>query len=172
MSDKKEIYKGRVVALSVEEHTLPDGRSARFEIVRHPGGACALPLLEDGRVMLVRQFRPPVGRMVLELPAGKLDAGEPPEVCIRRELQEETGYRAGRIEKLGEMLTAVGFCDERIHIYLARDLEPVGQALEPDEYIELVPLPLNEALAMVLSGEIIDGKTQLALLLYSARGAA
>lgn len=166
---RKEIFQGRVVSLAVEEHALPDGRKASFEIVRHPGGAAALPLLADGRVVLVRQYRPAVGRMVLEVPAGKLDPGETPEICIGRELEEEIGHRARHLEKVGEMLTAVGFCDERLHLFLARDLEPSRQSLQPDEYLEVVSLPIAKALAMATSGEIADGKTQLLLLLFARR---
>jgi ADP-ribose pyrophosphatase len=167
--EKRQIFSGKVVSLAIEKHELPDGRRASFEIVRHPGGAAALPLLADGQVVLIRQLRPSVGGMILEIPAGKLDSGELPEACILRELQEEVGYRAQRLEKLGEMLTAVGFCDERIHLFLALDLMPVEQALEPDEYIEIVRLPLEKALDLVTSGSIPDGKTQLALLLYAQR---
>jgi ADP-ribose pyrophosphatase len=168
---KREIFRGRVVSLSVERHHLPDGRQADFEIVRHPGGAAVLPLLSADRVVLIRQFRPAVGCMVWEIPAGRLEPGESPEECVGRELQEEIGYRAGRLEKLGEMLTAVGFCDERLHLFLARDLIPVERALEPDEYIEAVPMPIVQALGMLERGEISDGKTQLALLLAVRRGA-
>lgn len=170
MNEKKTlIFSGRVVSLSVEEHRLPDGRRADFEIVRHPGGAAVLPVLADGRVVLVNQFRPAAGGMVLEIPAGRLEPGETPEACVHRELQEEVGYRAGRVEKLGEMLTAVGFCDEVIHLFVAADLGPVPRALEPDEYIEVLTVPLAEALAMVREGRIADGKTQLALLLYALK---
>lgn len=166
---KREIFSGRIVSLAVEEHQLPDGRRADFEIVRHPGGAAVLPVLADGRVVLINQFRPAAGGMVLEIPAGRLEPGEAPEACIHRELQEEVGYRTGRLEKLGEMLTAVGFCDEVVHLYVATELQPVPMAPEPDEYIEVLTLPLAEALQMVRQGGIPDGKTQLALLLYAAR---
>lgn len=166
---KTEIFSGRVVSLSVEEHRLPDGRRAAFEIVRHPGGAAVLPVLADGRLVLINQFRPAAGGMILEIPAGRLEPGEAPDVCVCRELQEEVGYRAGRLEKLGEMLTAVGFCDEVIHLYVATELVPVPVAPEPDEYIEVLELPLAEALAMVREGRIPDGKTQLALLLYALK---
>ncbi len=171
MNDKTPVFTGRIISLGLERHLFPDGRSGEFEIVRHPGGAAVLPLLADGRVVLIRQFRPAVGGMIWELPAGRLDAGEAPEDCVRRELREETGYEAGRVEKLGEMLTAVGFCDEVIHLYRARDLVVVPRALEPDEYIEVVPMPLDEAMAMVGRGEIRDGKTQLALLLHASLAA-
>jgi len=164
-------FAGRFIRVSLEEHRLPDGRRGAFEIVRHPGGAAVLPVLADGRVLLIRQFRPAVGTSILELPAGKLEAGEEPLLCAARELEEETGYRAGRLEPLGQMWTAVGFCDELLHLFLARDLSRGEQALEPDEFIETVPLPLDEALALLRRGEIRDGKTQLALLLYAAQHA-
>lgn len=161
------IFAGRILSLALEEHSLPDGRSASFEVVRHPGGAAVLPVLADGRILLIRQLRPAVGGRVLELPAGRLEPGEAPEVCARRELQEEVGYRPGRLEKLGEMFSSVGFCNERIYLFLARELEPAAQALEPDEFLEILPLTLAEALDLLDRGEIPDGKTALALLLYS-----
>ena len=159
--------KGRFIRVSLENHRLPDGREADFEIVRHPGGAAVLPVLDDGRIVLIRQFRPAVGSHILELPAGKLDEGEAPEVCALRELEEETGYRAGQLESLGKMWTAVGFCDELLHLYLARDLTPGSRALEPNEFIEPVTVTLDEALELIERDEIRDGKTQLALLRYA-----
>jgi ADP-ribose pyrophosphatase len=166
------IFEGRIISLALEEHPLPDGRLAAFEIVRHPGGAAVLPVLADGRIVLVRQLRPAVGGMVLELPAGRLEPGEPPDDCAWRELQEEVGYRPGRLEKLGEMLPSVGFCNERIHLFLASELEAVPQALEQDEFLDILTLSLDEALARLDRGEIPDGKTALALLLYARRLAA
>lgn len=168
---ERKIFDGRIVALAIEEHCLPNGRRAEFEVLHHPGGAAVLPLLDDGRVVLIRQYRSALNGMLLEIPAGRLEPNESPEACVRRELVEEVGYRADRVEKLGEMLPAVGFCDERIHLFAATGLIPVPQALEPDEYIEVLPLPLDEALAMVVRGEIPDGKTQLALLLWQGRRA-
>jgi len=162
-----KVYQGRIVSLALESHTLPAGRSATFELVRHPGGAAALPILSDGRVMLIRQFRPAVGGMVIEAPAGKLDDGEAPEACVRRELMEEIGYRAGHLEKVGTMHSSVGFSDERIHLYLARNLEAVPHAREADEFIDLLPLSLPEALLLLVNGEITDAKTQLLLLHFS-----
>ncbi len=168
----QSIFEGRIISLAVEEHQLPDGRSAAFEIVRHPGGAAVLPVLADGRIVLIRQLRPAVGGMVLEIPAGRLEPGEAPTDCAWRELQEEVGYRPGRLEKLGEMLPSVGFCNERIHLYLASDLEAVPQALEHDEFLDILTLSLDEALAWLDRGEIPDGKTALALLLYARRQTA
>jgi len=156
--------------VNLEKHQLPDGREAEFEMVRHPGGAAVLPLLPDGRVLLIRQFRPAAGGMLLEIPAGKLEPGEPPEQCARREIEEEAGFSAGRIEPLGRMLTAPGFCDEMLHLFVARDLSQVPSRLEPDEYIETAPLQVEDALKMALEGKIADGKTQLALLLARGQG--
>lgn len=164
------IFVGRIFSVSLEACVLPDGRTAKFELVRHPGGAAVLPILDDGRVVLLRQFRPAAGGVLWEIPAGRLEPGESPADCVARELMEEAGYRAGRLEKLGELLPAVGFCTERIHLFLARDLTPVTQTLEPDEYLEVVPLLPAEALVLVDRGEIPDAKTQLALLLAGRRG--
>ncbi len=166
----EDIFTGRIVSLRREEFELPDGRRATFEMVRHPGGAAVLPLLDDGRVVMIRQFRPAAGGMVWEIPAGRLEPDESPAGCVLREIQEEIGYRAGQLEKLGEMLTAVGFCDEVVHLFIASDLTRVERALEADEYIEVAPMAAAEALAMVERGEIADGKTQLALLLAQRRG--
>ena len=168
--NRREIFTGRIFTVSLEEHRLPDGRQADFELVRHPGGAAVLPILADGRVVLLRQFRPAAGGIVWEIPAGRLEPGEVPVDCVARELAEEAGYRAARLEPLGELLPAVGFCTERVHLFLARDLSAVPQALEPDEYLEVVPLPAAEALALVDRGEIPDAKTQLALLLARRHG--
>ena len=167
---RREIFNGRIFTVSLEEHALPDGRTAGFEMVRHPGGAAVLPLLDDGRVVLLRQFRPAAGGIIWEIPAGRLEPGEAPADCVARELAEEAGYRAGRLEPLGELLPAVGFCTERIYLFVARDLWPVAQALEPDEYLEVVPLPAGEALALIDRGELPDAKTQLALLLARRHG--
>lgn len=163
---RREIFQGRIVSLAVETHLLPDGRRAEFEIVRHPGGAAVLPVLADGRLLLLRQFRPAADGAVLEIPAGRLEPEEDPAACAARELAEEAGYRAGRIEPLGETLSSVGFCDERIFLFLARDLVEVAAAPEPDEFLEPLVLTLEEALDRLRTGDIVDAKTQLALLLY------
>ncbi len=166
---KKSIYRGKVLALNLEDHPLPDGRRGTYEILRHPGGAAALPLLEGGRVLLIRQFRPALGRTILEIPAGKLEPGESPLNCIEREIREETGFAAGQLESLGEMITAPGFCDERIHLFLATKLTPCIQEPDDDEFIEVLYFTLREAGQMALEGKIEDGKTRLALLLLLAR---
>ena len=163
---QERVFKGRVLSLGIERHQLPDGREAPFEIVRHPGGAAVLPILPDGRVLLIKQFRPTVGDMVFEIPAGRLEPGESPEKCAGRELIEEVGYHAATLEPLGSFLSTVGFCDEHIHLFLGLDLSPGRQQLEADEVIDLCPMTLVQALDKISQGIILDSKTQLALLLY------
>jgi ADP-ribose pyrophosphatase len=163
---RKVIFSGRVLDVGVEEHRLPDGRLSSFEIIRHPGGAAVLPVLSDGRLLLIRQFRPTIGMMVYEIPAGRLEPGESAHDCAGRELLEEVGYCAARIMPLGGFWSTVGFCDEYIHLFLGCDLAVGAQALESDEVIELCPMTLVEALGKVKNGDILDGKTQLALLNY------
>ncbi len=136
------------------------------EVVQHGGGAVMAAVFPDNDVLLIRQFRYPVQRRIIELPAGKLDAGEDPLLCARRELEEETGWRAGRVEHLVSMLTTPGFCSEVLHIYLAQDLEPGTQSLEQgEESIEVLRTPLIEAIDMCRRGDIVDGKTVTGLML-------
>src|SRR5262245_56531661 len=139
------------------------------EIVRHPGGAGGLPMFDDGRVALVRQYRHPAGRELLEIPAGRIEDGEAPEMCAAREIEQEIGFRAGRIEKLSEFYSTPGFCEERLYVYLATELERVEQNLDHDEFVEVCFLSLAEAFAMVGRGEIEDSKTIIALLLVAQR---
>jgi ADP-ribose pyrophosphatase len=134
-----------------------------MEVIHHPGASAIVPMLTDGRVILIRQFRHAVGGMILEVPAGKLDASEDPEVCASRELEEETGYRARTLERLTTIVTTPGFTDERIHLFIGRDLEPSTQRLDPDEVLDVVKMPLEEAVGKILSGEIIDAKSICAL---------
>lgn len=155
--------------IDTERVELPSGHETELDIVRHPGASCVVPLLSDDEVLLIRQYRHATGGTLLEAPAGKLDPDEPPEACAARELVEETGYRAGRIEHLSSIWTTPGFTDEVIHLYAAFELEHVGQRLEPDEVIELAPMPLDDALARIFTGELRDAKTALALLLTARR---
>ena len=159
------IYKGRVVEFNLEEARLPNGRTVQLEILRHPGASAVVPLQEDGRVVLIRQYRHAAGGTIYEVPAGRLGPGERPLDCARRELAEEVGREAAQWEPLGAVWTTPGFTDEKIHLFLARNLTPVSQALEHDEVIEVVEQPLSEAIAMIHRGEINDGKTICALML-------
>lgn len=163
----RSVFAGRVIDVSLEEHLLPNGRVATFEMVRHPGGAAVLPVLPDGRLLLIRQFRPAVGGMIYEIPAGRLEPGESPRTCVLRELVEEAGYHAAELVSLGSLWSTVGFCDERIDLFAATGLSTTQRTPEPDEIIELEPMPLEQALALVDRGNILDSKTQLALLRYA-----
>lgn len=157
-------YKGKFLEMVTEEISLPNGRTATLDLIRHPGAAAVVPFLDDENVLLIRQYRHAAGGTILEIPAGKLEPGEPPEVCAARELEEETGQRPGRVEFLGSILTTPGFTDEKIHLYAAFDLEPVKSALEVDEIIEEVPMSLAEALELIWSGRLTDAKSVVALL--------
>ena len=136
-----------------------------IEIVHHNGGAGALPLFEDGTVALVRQWRYPLGRYSLEIAAGRIERGDSPEETAARELEEELGYRARELRKIGEFQVAPGYCEERLHVYVARGLEPSEQNLDDDEEIEVVRIPFADALARVKSGEIDDAKSIITILL-------
>jgi ADP-ribose pyrophosphatase len=157
------IFKGRVVDLSVDKVRLPNGNVCELEMIRHPGAAAVVPLDASGNVLLIRQYRHATGGFLLEVPAGKLDAGERPEVCAAREIEEETGFRAGRLETLGWIWTTPGFTDEKIWLFLATQLSPAKQALQDDEVLSLEWLPLDEAVAKTVSGEITDAKSICAL---------
>lgn len=161
-------YRGKFLEMVTEEVELPNGLTTTLDVIRHPGASAVVPILADGRVLLIRQYRYAAGGFILEVPAGKLDPGEQPEHCARRELEEETGLRAQRIEALGSILTTPGFTDERIHLFAAFDLLEVPQALEANEIIELVPTPFAEALDLIWSGEMTDAKSVVALL-HTAR---
>jgi ADP-ribose pyrophosphatase len=152
------------VALSVDRVRLPNGQVTEREVVEHPGAAAVVPILENGDVVLIRHYRHATGRWLLEVPAGKLDPGEPPEVCAARELEEEVGYRADRLVPLGTIWSSPGFTDERVWLYLASELRPGRQRLGAHEVLEVMPLPLEQAIAMAASGEIADGKSVCALL--------
>jgi ADP-ribose pyrophosphatase len=163
--ESEKIFKGAVFDVERDMLREDNGIEIIREVVRHPGGAGALPLFEDGRVALVKQYRHPARRELLEIPAGRIESGETPEMCAAREMEQETGFRAGRIEKLAEFYTTPGFCEEKLHVYLATDLTPSSQALDHDELVEIVYLPFAEAAQMLGRGEIEDSKTIIALLL-------
>jgi ADP-ribose pyrophosphatase len=160
----ERIYDGKVVNLALEDAELPNGVVTRLEVMHHPGAAAAVPLEDDGTVVLLRQWRHAAGGWLWEVPAGKLDRpGESPLECARRELAEEAGLSAGRWHKLGSILTTPGFCDEIIHLYLARDLAAAEQSLERDEVIEVHRMALADALARIPTEEIRDAKSVAAL---------
>jgi ADP-ribose pyrophosphatase len=156
--------------VSRERVTLPNGREVVLDIVRHPGASAVVPFVSDDEVLLIRQFRHAAGGTILEVPAGKLDPGDTPESCARRELEEEAGQRAGRLVRLGRIFTTPGFTDEVIHLFAAYDLAPVPRRPQDDEVIEVVTLRLADALERVWSGELTDAKSALALIHAAHRG--
>jgi ADP-ribose pyrophosphatase len=162
--ERRSVHRGSFLELTAERITLPNGRETELELVRHPGAAAIVPLHADGRVVLVRQYRHATDGWLLELPAGKLDPGESPRDCARRELEEEAGLAAGELVELGPFWASPGFTDEVIHLFLARDLHPAEQRLEHDELLSVFTLPFEEAVALAARGEIADGKSACALL--------
>jgi ADP-ribose pyrophosphatase len=153
---------------TVEQHDVPDrdGRNRRYDRIVLPGAAVALPILDDGRVVLISHYRFAVGETLLELPAGMLDDAEPAIECARRELCEETGYRAGKLEPLLSFFSTPGMCNEELHAFLATELVPGKSAREPGEDIENTPMKLDEALEAIGDGRIKDAKTIVTLLYY------
>lgn len=150
--------------------TGSDGNQHDREIVLHPGAVVVLPVLDDGRIVMVDQFRPAIDRRLLELPAGTLDVeGEAVECCAERELEEETGYQAKRLELLCEFYPSPGILTEKMHVFVARDLTMTQAHPEPTEEIEVVTLTLEDALARMRDGRIVDGKTMIALMLHKLR---
>jgi ADP-ribose pyrophosphatase len=158
------VYDGRVVGFRVDRVRLPSGRVTEREIVEHGGAVGIVAVDGGGDVLLVRQFRSALGRMLLEIPAGTLGAGEDVRECAYRELREETGYAARKLQELYAFYSSPGFSNERIWLFLATGLSPGEQQQETDEIIEVVKVPLDEALEMVESGEICDGKSILGLI--------
>jgi ADP-ribose pyrophosphatase len=162
--ETRTIWEGPTLRVAVDRVRLPNGEESELEVVHHPGAAAVLPLLDDGDVLLVRQYRHSVGEWLLEVPAGKLAPGERPESCALRELEEEAGVRAGRLQPLGAVVMTPGFCDERIWLFLATGLTDGEQRLERDEVLRVERLPLAEAERRALDGEIHDAKSVCAIL--------
>ncbi len=159
----KPIYKGTVVTLNIDTVRLPNGHTIDLEIIRHPGAAAVVPIKEDGTVVLIQQFRHAANGFIYEIPAGKLHPQEDPLDCAARELEEEIGYRAKRFELLSSIFTAPGFADEVIHVYLATGLTIGTQNLDQDEVLEVVEMPLQEAILKIEDGTIRDAKTIVGL---------
>jgi len=170
---KRRIYTGRVVSLDVDTVRFPNGTVGEMEMLRHSGASAIVPFLddrtsEDPRVLLIRQYRYATNGVIYEIPAGRLDPGEEPEACAIRELREETGYQASNVEFLTTFYTTPGFTDERIHVFMGDATNRGNSALEADEIVELCPVRFSEAIALIRSGDIVDGKTIIGLL-FSAR---
>ena len=168
----RRAYAGRVISLDVDTVRFPDGSIGELEILRHPGASAVVPFLSDPtgadpQILLLKQYRYAADAYLFEIPAGRLDAGEDPVHCAHRELGEETGCTAERMDRLFTMYTTPGFTDEKIHLFMAVGLKAGEAKREADEFIELVPTNFSRALAMIETGEINDAKTALAIL-YAA----
>ena len=165
-------YAGKIITVRVDKVELPDGKTASREVVEHPGAAAVLAVNKSGEAFFVRQFRKAVEKELLEIPAGKLEAGEDPRACAARELAEEVGMAANDLRLLAAFYTSPGFAAEKLYVYLATGLHPVASSAPEDEFLEPVRLPLPEAVRMARTGAIEDAKTLVALLLAADRGLA
>ncbi|AZT90366.1 NUDIX hydrolase [Caldicellulosiruptor changbaiensis] len=162
--ESKLIYDGSFISLKVDKVLLPDGKTSQRAIVLHSGAAVVVPVDQENNVVLIKQFRKPIEKVIIELPAGKLDKNEDPLSCAKRELEEETGFRAQEFIKLTEIYTTPGFSNEVIHVYLARGLSQGSSHTDLDEFVEVFKVSLDEAILMVKNGEIKDAKTIIGLL--------
>ncbi len=163
------LHQGRSLSFRTDEIELPNGKKTTRDIVDHPGAVAIVPVLDDGRIVLVRQYRYATGKDLLEIPAGTLEKGEAPDTCARRELKEETGYTAGSMKKILSMYMAPGYSNEVIHLYLARELKAGELGTEEDESITLEPYGPDELLGMMEKNVIEDAKTIAGVLSYLTR---
>lgn len=167
----KVIFEGRAVTLLFKEVELPDGRVGTREVIKHPGACTVLAITQEDKILFVEQYRKACELPLIEIPAGRLEPGEDPLTAAVRELEEETGYVAGKITKVSQFYTAPGFCDELMHVYLAEDLTKleVSADLDEDEFLDLMEFSLDEALEMINNGRIIDAKTIIAIQYLALR---
>ncbi len=163
VNHRKTIHRGRVFDTTVENVTLPNGVTVDLDVLRHPGAAAIVPLTSDNEVVMIHQYRHAIGRMLWEIPAGTLDNNEEPQACARRELIEETGFRAATWHDLGAVTPVAGYSNERIRLFLALDLSPAEQDLDMDEVLEVHPLPFQRVVEMIAANEIEDAKTIVAI---------
>lgn len=159
----KTIYEGKIIDVKLDRVELPDGKTSDRELVYHPGAVAIIALTEEGRILMVRQFRKPLERSIVEIPAGKLEKGENPEACARRELEEETGFRCDELEHVTSFYTSPGFSDEIIHLYFTDKLTMGQQQTDDDEFVELLEVTLEEAIEWIRKKEIYDAKTAYAV---------
>ena len=162
----KPVFDGKVIKVKVDTVKLPNGKQAIRELVAHPGAVGVLTITDDQKIILVKQFRKPLENMNLEIPAGKLEPEEDPMECAIRELKEETGYTASNMTQINKFYTSPGFADEIIYLYQAKGLEKGEATPDEDEFVELVSLTLEEALQLIAEGEIVDGKTIIAIYFW------
>ena len=162
---RKHIYQGNVITVENLKVELPDGREAFRDLVLHPGASVIVPLNENGELYIVKQYRKPIEKVSLEIPAGKLDNGEDPRVCAERELKEETGLSAGKLEHMFSVHSTPGFCNEVLHFYLATELTEGTSCADEDEFITSEKMPVSRLADMVMAGEITDAKTIIGVLM-------
>jgi len=162
--EQKMVFEGRIINVRVDSALLPNGKTAAREVIEHPGGVCVVALTEQDEVLMVWQFRYPYGEIIAEIPAGKLDKGENPLECGKRELEEETGIKAKNFRSLGTLYPSPGYCGEIIYMYLATDLTEGECCPDEDEFLTVERVPLNEVVQRIMNGEIADAKTQAAVL--------
>ena len=160
----EKIFSGKLIDLYFDHIELPNGKSSTREWIKHPGAVCVIPILPNGNLCLVRQYRYGPRAEFIEIPAGKLDANEDPLACAKRELEEEIGYSAGKLTFLTNIHPAIGFSNEKMWMYLAEDLILSKQNLDQDEFLELYPLPVDEAIDLISQGKITDVKTVIGIL--------
>jgi len=166
--ESEKIFEGKILHVEKDRVQLEDGSQAFREVVRHSGGVCILALTEQEEILFVRQFRYPHQTVTLEIPAGKLEAGEDPETCGRRELLEECGCTADEFTYFGKIFPTPAYCSEVIRVYLAKGLHYGKQSLDNDEFLDVEKIPFQEAVKLVLSDAVPDSKTQIAILKYAA----
>ncbi|MCT4618690.1 MAG: NUDIX hydrolase [Marinisporobacter sp.] len=159
-----QVFEGKMINLRVDTVLLPGEKRATREIVEHPGAVAVVPITKDNKIIMVKQFRKPVERILLEIPAGKIDKNEEPLTCAKRELKEETGYESRDIKFLFSFYTSAGFSNEIIHLYVAKDLISGEACPDEDEYIEIEYMKINELVKMIYDGKIKDSKTIMAIL--------
>ena len=166
--EQRLMHQGKVVGFYEDIVKLPSGKVVTWDLVKHKGAAAVVPVTEKGTILLVKQYRNALDQESLEIPAGGIEPGETPLECVTREIEEETGYRAGKMEHLMTIVTAIGFCDEKIPIYVASDLRPSKQHLDEDEFIDVKEFTIEEIKEMIFDGRIIDAKTISGVLGYIA----
>jgi ADP-ribose pyrophosphatase len=169
VESEKELFQGRIIRLVERKMVLPNGRRTTFHIVEHPGAVAIVPVHAHGDVVLLKQFRPTIGMEIYEIPAGTIEKGEGPLATAKREIVEETGFKAKRWDKIADFYTAPGFCDERMHVYVARDLTPAKADGDDDEILKPVRMSIDAALKLIRTRRIRDAKSIAGLMLYHGR---
>ena len=167
--DRKLVYHGTIIDYYRDTIQVPNGNIAEWDFIGHKGAAAVVPVREDGKLLMVRQWRNALDRYTLEIPAGGLNGADPPMLAAARELEEETGYHSENLTHLLSLRTTVAFCNEKIEIYVAQDLKPTHQHLDEDEFIDVYAYSVDELCEMIYSGKIEDGKTIAAIMSYKAK---